>query len=199
MAKSALRQGYLPEGGKEVFGSIRQVVSRLVQAGRIGRKRSFAIALVVGLLALPVTEALAYYGATGTGTISQVGAGASASTVTIAQVTSFQTVYTGPSTTNLQPGGTATVDMGFTCATACTISSISLQSWSADATHATAGCTSALMPGSFSITKNTQTFPWSLVANTQTTDQITLTWANLPTIDQTPCAGASFTFDISTP
>jgi hypothetical protein len=62
-----------------MFRSIRRVLARAVSAGRI--KHSFAIAVAISLFALPVTEALAYFSATGTGTISNVQAGTSASTV----------------------------------------------------------------------------------------------------------------------
>jgi hypothetical protein len=94
-----------------MFCSTSRVIAPVVRAGRV--KHSFAIAIVMALFALPVVTALAYFSATGTGTISNVQAGTSASTVAIAQNGAF--IYAGPSTTNLVPGGTVTFPSTITC------------------------------------------------------------------------------------
>lgn len=136
-----------------MFRSTSRVLARVVRAGRF--KHSFAVAVVAALMVMPVTEALAYFSATGTGTISNVQAGTSASTVTIAQNGAF--VYAGPSTTNLVPGGTVAFPSIITCTAVppCVVPSVSLQSWTSNQ----AGCTTALMPGSFTITAQSAAFP----------------------------------------
>jgi hypothetical protein len=52
-----------------MFRSVSRVFSRVVKAGRIGRKRSFVAALGVAMLLLPVSEALAFFAASGSGTV----------------------------------------------------------------------------------------------------------------------------------
>jgi hypothetical protein len=64
-----------------MFRSISRVHARVVRAGRF--KHSFAIAVVLALLALPVMEAAAYFTATGSGSFPNVQAGTSVSTVSI--------------------------------------------------------------------------------------------------------------------
>jgi len=63
--------------------SVQRAFASVVRAGRL--KHSFAVAVGVALLALPVTEALAYFAATGSGQITNVQAGTATSTVSIAQ------------------------------------------------------------------------------------------------------------------
>jgi len=171
-------------------------VRRLVRAGRF--KHSFALAVVLALVALPVMEAAAYFSATGTGTISNVQAGTSASTVTIAQNGAF--VYAGPSTTNLVPGGTVAFPSTITCTAVppCVVPSVSLQSWTSNQ----AGCTSALMPNSFTISAQSAAFPVTINtvgAGGAVSDNITVQWNNLASINQGPCAGGTFAFVLSVP
>ncbi len=64
-----------------MFRSVSRVFARVVKSGRIGRKRSFAAALGLAMLVLPVSTALAFFTATGQGTISNVQAGAPSSVI----------------------------------------------------------------------------------------------------------------------
>ncbi len=178
------------------MSAISRVVARVVKAGRV--KHSFAVAVVLALVALPLTEALAYFGATGSGTISNVSAGTANATVSFATQGVSTYVYGGGSSTNLVPGGTVQVPLTITCTAnpPCVVSSLSLATWSSNKT----GCDPASLPNSFSITANTATFPISIAAlNGTGADSPTITWANLPTTNQGACAGATFTFNIATP
>src|SRR6266851_4965513 len=97
--------------------SVSRVFTRVVKAGRIGRKRSFVAALGLAMLVLPVSTALAFFAATGSGQISNVQAGTAASTITITPNGAL--TYAGPSTTNLMPGGTVSTSLLLTCTTGC--------------------------------------------------------------------------------
>ena len=173
-----------------MFRSTSRVFARVVRAGRI--KHSFAIAVVVALFALPVTEALAFYSASGTGTTDAI-AGSPNATVTI--TTGTARTYAGPSTTNLMPGGTVTFGTNIACTANCPafVGSINLGSWTSDK----AGCDTATLPGSF-------TMP-AIVVNASFTaaggagPNGTITWVNLATLSQNACAGAHFTFNLVTP
>ena len=129
-----------------------QLVHRVIQFGRIGRTRSFVTALVVALLLLPTSIALAYFAATGSGTVTGVTAGTASSVVVIARNTGNPITYAGPSTTSLMPGGTVSFSIQFTCSAGCPaqVSTVSLQSWSSDKV----GCTEAAMPNSFTTSAN---------------------------------------------
>jgi hypothetical protein len=146
---------------------------------------------------MPVATALAFFSATGTGTISNAQAGTSASTVSITQQPGF--TYAGPSTTTLVPGGTVT----FTQVTACTagppcvVPSLGLASWTSNK----AGCDSTTMPGSFTITNQNWTvnLPVTLATvGASDSDIVTITWNNLA-ISQTACAGGLFAFVLAVP
>ena len=96
---------------------LRNLVHRVIEAGRIGRKRSFVVALGMAVLLLPTAEALAFFAASGSGQISNVQAGSPSSTVTIAANGAF--TYAGPSTTNLMPGGTVSFSTLISCTAGC--------------------------------------------------------------------------------
>ena len=173
--------------------SISRVLASVVKAGRF--KHSFAAAVVLALVALPVAEALAYYGATGTGSIGNVPAATQSSTVSLSGGTN---TFAGPSTTALAPGGTATQQMTITCTAnpPCVVSGISLSGWTSNK----AGCDSTTLAGSFTIA-NSATFPITISAlnGTNTTDNLTITFVNLPSVNQSACAGGLFNFTLSTP
>jgi hypothetical protein len=173
--------------------SISRVLARVVKAGRI--KHSFAIAIVAALFALPVAEALAYYGATGTGIIGNVPAASQSSTVSIS---GGAITFAGPSTTALAPSGTATFPLTITCTATppCVVSGVSLQSWTSTKT----GCDTATLPGSFTLA-HSATFPITIstLNGTNLTDNATITFVNLPSVNQSACAGGSFNFTLVTP
>lgn len=165
---------------------------------RKGRVRPFALSLVVALVVLPVATALAFFAATGTGTAPGVQAGTAPQAVFATENASSYT-YAGPSTTSLMPGGTVSFPVGVSCApspAACPVyvSTINLGGWTSNKT----GCDSTSMPGSFTmptITYNANVTAANSFANVGTA---VITWVNLAT-DQGACAGAAFTFTITTP
>lgn len=171
---------------------VKHAVSQVVQRGRIGRKRSFAIAVAVALMALPVTEALAFFAATGSGQITNVQAGTATSTITIAQNGAL--TYAGPSTTNLMPGGTVSFSLLLTCTAGCPtqVTTIHLSTWTSDKT----GCDIATLPGSF--TMPTLNVNASVNTGGAPAGPVTITWVNLAQ-DQSACSGAHFTFTLVTP
>ena len=178
--------------------SVKHAVTSVVQRGRIGRKKSFVLALALALFVLPVATALAYYGATGSGTVGGNVAGTSASVVTL-QPNTPSRVYAGPSTTDLMPGGTVAFQLAITCTAGspCTVPSITLQSWSSTKP---APCDPTDMPNSFVIQSQSATFPITVTAPTvDTSDTVTILWNNLATVNQTPCAGGTFTFTLNVP
>ncbi|HEV2033387.1 MAG TPA: hypothetical protein VGU71_04190 [Candidatus Dormibacteraeota bacterium] len=155
-------------------------------------RRTFVVAIVVALLLMPVAEALAFFSATGSGTIAGA-AVASAPTVSITLGGGTAFTYAGGSTTNLVPGGTVTFPVRVSCTANCPaqVSTIRLSSVTSDK----AGCDSTTLPGSW-------TAP-NLNVNqsiTTTTDvgSMTVTFVNTAS-DQTACAGATLTFHLSTP
>ena len=173
-----------------MFRSISRVIAPVVRAGRF--KHSFAIAVVVALFALPVTEALAYYAATGTGIISNAQAGTATSTITIAQNGAF--TYAGPSTTNLMPGGTVSFSLLLTCTAGCPtqVTTINLSTWTSDKV----GCDVATLPGSFTmpaVNVNASVNTGGSVAG-----PATITWVNLAS-NQSACSGAKFAFTLVSP
>ncbi len=177
-----------------MFRSISRVFAPVVRAGRF--KHSFAINVVLALFTLPVATALAYFGATGTGTISNVAAGTSSSTVSIAFSGSSFT-YAGPSTTALVPGGTVSFPVQITCTAGapCTVPSVSLLSWTSSKT----GCDSTTMPNSFTIQSQTASFPITIATvGAAGADSLTILWNNLAT-SQTACAGGTFAFVLNVP
>ncbi len=172
-----------------------QAVRRFVVGGRIGRVRSFVIALAVAALFLPVAEGAAYFfaTATGTGVISNVQAGAApASTVSIGVNGPF--TYGGPSTANLMPSGTASFQTMLTCLTGCPaqVSTVSLSSWTSDKT----GCDAVTLPGSFSMPVLVDNL--SVSTSGVAGGLATITWANLA-VNQSACSGAKFAFTLVTP
>jgi hypothetical protein len=169
------------------------LLQRVVRAGRIGRTRSFVAAIGLAVVALPIATAIAYFSATGSGIASNVQAGSPSSV--IALTVSGTYTYSGPSTTNLQPGGT----VGFIVQGACTagcpavVTTINLGTWTSDKT----GCDIATFPGSF-------TMPQILFnGNVNNATPITvgtavITWVNLG-VSQNVCSGAKFAFTLTTP
>src|SRR5579859_7255878 len=97
---------------------------------RLNRKVPFVGAAVVGSLVIASVTALAFYSATGSGTITGIAAGTTTATLSVNQNSSA--TYSGPSTTSLVPGGTVTIPLIITCTAnpPCTWSSMSLASWS---------------------------------------------------------------------
>jgi hypothetical protein len=170
-----------------------RLLNRLIKAGRIGRTRSFVAAVGMAIVALPVATALAYFSATGAGTISNVQAGSPSSVIALTMAGSF--TYSGPSTINLQPGGTVGFQVQAACTAGCpaVLTTINLASWTSDK----AGCDAATLPGSF-------TMPQILyngnVANATPINVGTavVTWVNLG-VSQNACAGAKFAFNLVTP
>ena len=168
-------------------------MNRIITAGRIDRTRSFAAALVVALLILPVAEALAYFAATGTGQATNVQAGAPNSVVSIAPDSAYS--YSGPSTTNLMPGGTVSFNLRLACTAGCPaqVTTITLSSWSSDKP----GCDEASMPGSFTMPQILLNTSIS-AAGSGGWGPAQITWNNLAQT-QNPCANANFTFTLTTP
>jgi hypothetical protein len=170
-----------------------RLLDRLIAKGRIGRTRSFVVALVVAMFTLPTLTALAFYSATGSGIASNVQAGSPSSVIALSVSGAY--TYSGPSTTNLQPGGT----VGFTVQAACTagcpavLTTINLASWTSDK----AGCDAATLPGSF-------TMPQILYNGNVTNatpisvGTAVITWVNLG-VSQNVCSGAKFAFTLVTP
>jgi hypothetical protein len=163
------------------------------RAYKSGRTRTFVAALALAAVVLPVATALAYFSATGGGTISNVQAGSPSSVIALTTTGPF--TYSGPSTVNLQPGGT----VGFTVQAACTagcpavLTTINLASWTSDK----AGCDTATLPGSFTMP---QVLYNGNVANATPINVGTavITWVNLG-VSQNACAGAKFAFALVTP
>lgn len=155
--------------------------------------RSFVAAVIVALFALPTVEALAFFSSTGTG--STTATAASASTVSIAVDSSNPNpVYAGPSTTALAPGGTVTQALKATCLTGCPahVSTVNLASWSSNKT----GCDSTTLPGSF--TMPALTFNGNVASSGTSLGSVVISFVNTAS-DQTACAGATLTFNFTTP
>lgn len=168
-----------------------RLIRRVVQAGRIGRTRSFVVGLGAAMLLLPVTTAVAYFSATatGSGTITGVTAGTpSASTVSI---TTSNVVYSGGAS-NLVPGGAFSFDTRIQCETGCpaSVTTVSLASWSS----VKPSCDEASLPSSFTMTP--------IAVNQSLMNAVTLpgsvAWNNLA-INQGACSQAHFTFNLVTP
>ena len=159
---------------------------------RKGRMRPFVLSLVVALLVLPTETAIAFFSATGSGTVSGVQAGSASSTVALSTVGGF--TYSGPSTTNLMPGGTVSFTVQATCTASCpaTVSTVNLQSWSSNKT----GCDSTTLPNSFTMPAITANL--SVNTSATTVGTATITWVNLA-VNQNACSNASFTFVLTTP
>jgi hypothetical protein len=156
--------------------------------------RSFVAAVIVALVAMPVAEALAYFSSTGTG--STTATAAQASTVSIAaSAGNPNPTYGGPSTTAVAPGGTVTQALMATCLTTCPayVSTISLAGWSSNKT----GCDSTSLPGSF--TMPPLAFNGNVISGGTPVGSVVITFVNLPNTDQTACAGATLTFNFTTP
>ncbi len=170
---------------------MRTIVNRLT---RRGDPRTFALAVVVALLLMPPAEALAYFAATGSGTISGAKAGTPSGTVAINSDGIF--TYSGPSTTALLPGGVVAFKVFALCQTTCpaTVGSINLTAWTSDKP----GCDTATMPNSFSMPAIVVNAAIPGPPQTQV-GTANITWANLSGVNQNACSGATFTFTLSTP
>jgi hypothetical protein len=169
---------------------------RLIQAGHLGRTRSFVLSLAIALLLMPVSEGLAYFIATasGTGHATNVQAGAPPNgVVSITPDGAYS--YAGPSTSNLMPGGTVSFAVRVACVSGCPalVTTISLADWSSDKT----GCDPASMPGSFSMPALTLNTSIDATGSGGWGPAV-ITWTNLST-NQNACAGAKFDFTLTTP
>jgi hypothetical protein len=169
-----------------------RLIRRALATGRIGRKRSFVAALGMAVAVLPVATALAFFAASGSGTISNVQAGSPSSTVAIA--INGALTYAGPSTTNLMPGGTVSFGTSLTCTAGCPaqVTTLNLSSWTSDKV----GCDTATFPASF--TMPAVNVNASVPATGVSGGTATITWANLA-VNQNACAGAKFAFNLVTP
>jgi hypothetical protein len=171
-----------------------QTVSHIF--ARLNRKVPFVGAAVIGALAMTIITAAAYYGATGTGTLGNIPAASQSSTVTLS---GGAPTFTGPSATALAPGGAVSQIITITCTAVppCVVSGISLQGWTSTKT----GCDSTTLPGSFTLANSGATFPLTIstLNGTNNTDTATITFVNLPSVNQSACAGGLFSFTLSTP
>ena len=161
---------------------------------RKGQWRPFITALVVALLLLPPIEALAFFAATGTGTITPVQGATNTSTVTL----SLNGAVTYPSgQTNFGPGQQVTIPVQALCTAGCPafVSTVNLGGWSSNKT----GCDSTTLAGQFTApTLNAN------VGNIGTGSPVGLgnvvvSYVNLAGVNQNACSGATFTFTLSTP
>lgn len=158
--------------------------------------RTFAAAVVVALLALPPIEALAYFSATGSGNIAgAITAGAPTVSITIGGGTAF--TYkdsSGATASNLQLGGNVTFPVRVTCTANCPaqVTTIRLSGVTSDKT----GCNSTTLPGSW--TAPNLTVNQSITPGATDVGNMTVTFVNTAS-DQTACAGATLTFQLSTP
>ncbi|MEO8744953.1 MAG: hypothetical protein ABI334_00495 [Candidatus Dormiibacterota bacterium] len=171
----------------------RSILSRVVARGHIGRKRSFGIAVAIAMFVLPVATALAFYSATGSGTVVTNAAASPSSVVTIAANGGL--TYAGPSSTNLAPGGTVSFSTLITCTAGCPadVTTINLTSWISNKS----GCDMATLPGSFTMPTINVNNP-NVTAGGVSGGIATITWVNLG-VPQNACSGALFTFTLSTP
>lgn len=177
------------------MGRLRDWIDSVRRRGRT--RYSFAVAVVLALSLMPVGEALAFYIGTtsGSGNIGTVTAGAApASTVSI---TAYQDPTCGGcvfSPQSITPGQTTTFKVQLACTANCpaAVTTLSLSGWSSDVT----GCDATSMPGSFTMPQFAVN---SSISSSTIEGPLTVTWVNLPSIDQTPCVGAHFTFTIVTP
>jgi hypothetical protein len=161
-------------------------------------RRTFALAVALGLVVLPVSAALAYFLASGTGSVSGATVtSTSPATVSLSQQyadPASEFVYEGPSTTALSPGGTVRFGLNATCLTSCpaSVGSVRLVSVTSDK----AGCNSTSLPGTFTSA--------GLVVNmtvgaTTYIGQMTVSMNSDPDRDQSACLGATLVFNLATP
>lgn len=105
-------------------------------------------------------------------------------------------VYVGGNTSALVLGGGVLFGVNGACTSGCPgfVSTVALHSepgmWSSNK----AGCDEAAMPGSFSATPISPNL--SVTASSTRLGQMLVNWNNLVSINQTPCAGAIFTFNL---
>jgi hypothetical protein len=177
--------------------SLLTTVRRVVQAGQIGRTRSFVVALGIAALLLPTAEALAYFSATGTGTFASVqAASASPSTVSIVQTAASPYVYkdsAGAVVAALPLGGQLLIPVDVTCTAGapCQFGTIAIQSWTSNK----AGCDSTTLPGSFTGAAG-PIFTNATIATVgaKVSTNYSVVWNNLSSTNQNACLGAKFTF-----
>lgn len=192
--------------------SLKHVLTQVVQRGRIGRKRSFVLALGLALFVLPVATALAYFNAVGTGTFSGVTATTSSpSTVSVTQTASSPYVYCAAgypnpalcspaagAPTTLPLGGVVIIPVDITCTAGapCQWQSLTLQSWTSNKT----GCDATTLPGSFSIQANTSTSLLSgslATVGAKVSGSVVIQWNNLSSLSQDACIGATFSYTLA--
>jgi hypothetical protein len=168
------------------------IVNRIVRAGRI--KHAFAASTAIAAFVIPTVTALAFFAATGTGTIPTVLGGSPSSVVTIAS-DGTPYVYAGPSTTTLMPGGTVSIGLRLVCTAGCPaqVTTVNLSSWVSDK----AGCDAATFPGSFTMPALPINSSIALAGSSGWGPAI-VTYVNLAA-NQNVCAGAHFTFTLVTP
>lgn len=157
--------------------------------------RTFAAAVAIALLVMPVAEALAYFSATGTGNIAGAQVSTTASTVSLSLGGGTSFTYAGGSTSALVPGGTVTFPVSASCLTNCPgfVSSIRLAGFTSDKT----GCDSVTLPGSF--TAPNLGVNATVSVSGASVGSMTVTFVNLPSTNQNACLGAILTFQLATP
>lgn len=175
----------------------RQSIDRAF-AVRPSRRRTFATAVALALFVIPVSSALAFFLASGTGTIS--GAKVTASSPATVSITptyadSNEFSYAPAGATALSPGGTVTLPLYATCVTACpaSVSSIRLASVSSDKT----GCDSASLPGSF--TSGALAVNATITTTPTPIGSLVVAFNADPDRDQSVCLGATLAFHLATP
>jgi len=163
---------------------------------RRSTRHTFAAAVALGLVVIPVASVIAVFLASGSGTVSgaQITTSSPSSVrIDAAAAPGSEFVYEGPSTTALAPGGDVKMSLAVTCLTSCpaTVGSIRLVSVSSNQS----GCSSAALPGTFTspgLAVNTT------ITGTVIVGQLTV-FMNSTGDDQTPCLGATLTFNLATP
>jgi hypothetical protein len=168
--------------------AIKQRVDRFLPA-----RRAFVVALVLAVTAMPISEALAFFSATGSGTIAGATT-ANAPTISISLAGGTAFTYAGGSTTNLVVGGNVTFPVRATCTASCPgqVTTIRLTSVSSDKV----GCDSTTLVGAW--TAPNLAVNQSITASATDVGSMTVTFVNTAT-DETACAGATLTFHLSTP
>lgn len=166
---------------------------------RTSSRRTFAVAVGLGLFVLPAATVLAFFLASGVGQASgAVVTSSSPATVSISQQyadPANEFVYEGPSTTALAPGGTVRFGLNATCTASCpaSVGSIRLTSVTSDKV----GCNSTALPGTF--TSGGLVVNMTVDTTTQYVGQMTVSMVSDPDRDQSACLGAVLSFHLQTP
>jgi hypothetical protein len=169
---------------------IRQLKDHLT---RRSSPRTFAAAVLVALLVMPVAEALAFYGVSGSGTIGPAPVSATGTTVGVSIGGGTAFTFSGGSTTNYVLGGSSSSPIRLTCLTSCpaTVAHVNLSSFTSDK----AGCNSTSLPGAFTA-PGLVPVPSSIPATATDVGSITINYVSL-SVDQSACLGANVTFTLT--